>query len=117
VPLKSASFISDIFDQDVGQTIEVISIDEFVNEKDLEIGLIKLDVEGYELDTILGAEKTIKRFKPIMVVSLYHRGQDFFEIPKIIKNFIPEYRFRFLNLNAEAAFFERVLLAYVEGSS
>jgi FkbM family methyltransferase len=117
VSLKSASFISDIFDQDVGQTIEVISIDEFVNEKDLEIGLIKLDVEGYELDTILGAEKTIKRFKPIMVVSLYHRGQDFFEIPKIIKNFIPEYRFRFLNLNAGVAFFERVLLAYVEGSS
>jgi FkbM family methyltransferase len=117
VSLKSGSFISDIFDQDVGQTIEVISIDEFVNEKDLEIGLIKLDVEGYELDTILGAEKTIKRFKPIMVVSLYHRGQDFFEIPKIIKNFIPEYRFQFLNLNAKAAFFDRVLLAYVEGSS
>jgi len=75
VPLGGASFISDVYDQEVGQTTEVISIDEFVDEKDLEIGLIKLDVEGYELDTILGAEKTIKRFKPVMIVSIYHRGQ------------------------------------------
>jgi len=52
-----------------------------------------------------------------MIVSIYHRGQDFFEIPKIIKNFVSEYRFRFLNLNAETAFTERVLLAYTEGSS
>jgi FkbM family methyltransferase len=117
VSLNSASFISDIFDQEKGQISEVISIDEFVDEKDLEVGLIKLDVEGYELDTILGAEKTIKRFKPVMIVSIYHRGQDFFEMPKIIKKFVPEYRFRFLNLNAETAFYERVLLAYTEGSS
>ena len=117
VPLGGSSFISDIFNQETGQISEVISIDEFVDEKDLEVGLIKLDVEGYELDTILGAEKTIKRFKPVMIVSIYHRGQDFFETPKMIKNFVSEYRFRFLNLNAETAFTERVLLAYTEGSS
>jgi len=117
VSLNSGSFISDIFDQEMGQTTEVISIDEFVDEKDLDVGLIKLDVEGYELDTILGAEKTIKRFKPVMIVSIYHRGQDFFEIPKMIKKFVPEYKLRFLNLNAETALYERVLLAYTEGSS
>jgi FkbM family methyltransferase len=117
IPYDVGSFISDVYNLDLGQAVEVISIDEFVDEKNLEVGLIKLDVEGYELDTILGAEKTIKRSKPVMIVSIYHRGQDFFEIPKIIKKFVSEYRFRFLNLNAETAFYERVLLAYTEGSS
>ena len=35
----------------------------------------------------------------------------------MIKNFVSEYKFRFLNLNAETAFYDRVLLAYTEGSS
>jgi len=47
-----------------------------------------------------------------MAISIYHRGQDFFEIPKLIKNLVPEYKLRFLNLNAESPFNERVLLDY-----
>jgi len=94
--------------------LEMISVDEFVKENELEVGLIKLDVEGSELDVIKGAKKTIKMHRPVLIVSLYHKGQDFFEIPRIVKELVPEYRLRFINLNREHPTFERILLSYVE---
>jgi FkbM family methyltransferase len=113
-PFGSASFRSDIFGEDVGEDAEVISIDDFVMERGAQVGLIKLDVEGSELDVLLGAKETIKEYKPVLIVSVYHRGQDFFEIPKLIKEIEPQYKMRFLNLNRTHATFERVVLAYVE---
>lgn len=85
-----------------------------IDSLNTEINLIKMDIEGSELGAIRGAEKTIKKYKPVLIICLYHRGQDFFEIPKLIKKWIPEYNLRFLNLNRTHPFFERVMLAYVK---
>jgi hypothetical protein len=46
------------------------------------------------------------------MISLYHTG-DAFEIPKLLKSWVPEYEFRFLNLNRASATTEKILLAYV----
>ncbi len=43
--------------------VEVNTLDSF---KLKNVGLIKIDVEGNELKTIQGAEKTIKKYKPIV---------------------------------------------------
>ena len=91
------------------EKINITKIDKF---KSKEIKLIKMDIEGYELEAIKGAEKTIKENKPLMIVCLYHRGKDFFEIPNLLKLWVPEYKFRFLNLNKSHATYERVLIAY-----
>jgi len=40
--------------------------------------------------------------------------QDFFEILRIVKELVPEYRLCFINLNREYPTFERILLSYVE---
>jgi len=63
---------------------------------------------------LLGAKETIKEHKPVLIVSVYHRGRDFFEIPKLIKEIEPRYKMRFLNLSRASATFERIVLAYVE---
>lgn len=48
--------------------VPVISLDEFVIENQLDsVDFIKIDVEGFELQVIQGALKTIEKFKPILI--------------------------------------------------
>lgn len=50
---------------------ETISIDDYRNQFNLEIGLIQLDIEGAELGTLQGAVKTIAQFKPHIVFEVH----------------------------------------------
>lgn len=70
--------------------VKVISIDEFVQTK---VDFIKADIESYEYKMLLGAEKTIKKNKPMLAICVYHSTIDLFQIPLLIKNFVPEYKF------------------------
>ena len=40
-----------------------------------------------------GAENTIKKYKPKMAISVYHKPDDLLTIPKYIKEIVPEYKF------------------------
>jgi len=71
----------------------MISIDEFVEERALNVGLIKLDVEGAEYEVVLGVKETIMKQKPILVISLYHTFKDFFEIKPLIESWGLGYKF------------------------
>jgi FkbM family methyltransferase len=107
VPMSFGSFIGSS-----GEEIKLTTIDNFVSRNSLDVGLIKMDIEGYELEAIRGAENTIRNEKPVLIISLYHTGEEFFEVPKLLKSWIPKYKFRFLNLNRTHATFEKVLIAY-----
>lgn len=48
--------------------------------------LIKMDVEGYEVEVLLGAKETIKRYKPNLAITCYHYPQDIFEIMNTVIN-------------------------------
>jgi FkbM family methyltransferase len=89
-PLGVSSFIS----EDGKSEMEVISIDEFVREKQLTIGLIKMDIEGHELPALTGAKETIKRFKPILLIAIYHNPKELFEITRHMDEILPGYEFR-----------------------
>ena len=56
------------------------------------VTFIKLDIEGSELEALRGAEKIIRRDKPRLAISIYHKPQDYFEIPLYIKELVPEYK-------------------------
>ena len=53
---------------------------------------IKFDVEGKELDAIKGGKNTIKIDKPKMLVSAYHKSDDYFAIPLKVLEFNPDYK-------------------------
>ncbi len=53
---------------------------------------IKYDVEGAESKAITGSENTIKRFSPDLLISLYHRTEDIFELILQIYSIDPEYK-------------------------
>ena len=106
----NASFLSD----EGSQQVQTTTIDAYAARNNLRVGLVKMDIEGAESSAIAGAERTIRVRRPVLVISLYHTGKDFFEIPTLLKQWVPSYRFRFLNLHRLAPVLERVLLAYDE---
>ncbi len=50
-----------------------------------ECDYIKYDVEGAEYEAILGSRETILREKPQLLVSLYHRSEDIYRLPLLVK--------------------------------
>ncbi len=54
---------------------------------------IKLDVEGAELETLKGAERTIKEYKPRLAISIYHKPSDIYEIPELLMEYRSDYKF------------------------
>ena len=57
------------------------------------IDLLKLDVEGAEAEALVGAERLIRRDRPALAVSLYHRTEDLFALPAMLREMCPDYRF------------------------
>lgn len=52
---------------------------------------IKMDIEGAEKEAILGAAKTIKKYKPNLAICLYHKPKDLWELPLLIHTIAPFY--------------------------
>jgi FkbM family methyltransferase len=76
------------------ETAEGITLDSFVEKEGLDrFDFIKLDVEGAELEVLEGAVETIKRFKPKMAISVYHKPDDIITIPKLISEILPDAKF------------------------
>lgn len=70
--------------------IGALSVDGILAKKPATI--IKMDVEGFEREAIWGSARTIARYAPKMMVSLYHRNEDIFELPILIKKLNPAYK-------------------------
>jgi len=74
--------------------IKTLRIDDFVNEKKLsKVDFIKMDIEGAELKALIGAENTLRKFKPKLAISIYHKISDFDDIPRYINELNLGYKF------------------------
>lgn len=96
------------------EEIEVTSIDKFVenNGSNIDIGLIKFDIEGSEFDGIIGSLSTIKKFRPVLFISIYHTGKDFFEIKPLLESLGLGYKFIIKKINPNSPVREIMLVAY-----
>ncbi len=83
--------IGNNINKDDAEVIRTVSIDEYFAEK--RISTIKADIEGKELDMLKGAEISIKKWRPIMAISIYHKPSDLFQIFEWIKEYGSEYKF------------------------
>jgi FkbM family methyltransferase len=55
---------------------------------------IKLDIEGAEPEALAGAKKIISEKKPNLALSIYHKAEHLWEIPRLVDSICPEYEFR-----------------------
>lgn len=53
---------------------------------------IKMDVEGCEAQAIKGCVDTLRNHKPKLNLAVYHRSEDIFTIPLLIKAINPDYK-------------------------
>jgi hypothetical protein len=71
------------------------------------VDFIKMDIEGSELNALKGAQNTIRKYKPILAICLYHRKKNLLTIPKYIHSLCPEYKFY---LRAHSKFSQEIVL-------
>ncbi len=77
------------------EIVQMITIDDFVIKNKLErVDFIKMDTEGYEKQILKGAQETIMKFHPIITCSAYHLLEDKIEIPKLVLEIEPNYKYR-----------------------
>ena len=67
--------------------IEAKALDSVCKKADF----IKYDVEGMEYEALLGSKELITQSKPDLLVSMYHKSEDLFMLPFILKEINPDY--------------------------
>jgi FkbM family methyltransferase len=91
--------------------IPVISLDLFFADKKDFPTFISLDIEGGELEALKGAEKIIRKYKPKLAISVYHKIEDLYEIPEYLDSLRVGYKFF---LRQYSRYFETVLYAITD---
>lgn len=75
--------------------VKGVKIDSFVKENLINsVCLLKLDIEGAEMEALEGAREMIKFFKPQLAISIYHKKEHLYEIPELLKELHPGYKFK-----------------------
>lgn len=98
----------DVKDSSDELSVDIVRLDNYI---DYHPTLIKMDIEGAELDSLIGATQIIKTLKPKLAICIYHMPFDFYEIPKFLKSLVPEYKLKVRQ--HESGFCETVLYAYI----
>lgn len=89
------------------QSIDVVPLDEvFSGER---VDLIKMDIEGAEHEALRGAEGFIRRERPVLAISAYHKPEDFISLPLLIHSIRDDYSFYFRSYSNSLV--DRVLFA------
>ncbi len=86
-----------------------VTIDGFLKKTSVPVDLIKLDVEGAEMNVLNGARDSILKWRPKMALSIYHRKEHLLEIPEFLLSLHKDYKFS-LSVN-NPSFVDMVLYA------
>ncbi len=75
--------------------VDVQALDEVI-ARHCELGdhiIIKVDVEGADLETLQGAKRSIVEKEPWLAIATYHKPTDLWSLPQYVAQLNPNYRF------------------------
>lgn len=106
---NNAGLGSKIIECDAGidGNCKMVSLDEILDE----YNFLKADIESFEYRMLLGAEKGIKKYRPLLAICIYHNAVDLYSIPLLIKKMVPEYKIAIRHHSNDLS--ETVLYAWV----
>lgn len=87
------------------ETIYTQALDEHDEYKNITV--IKMDIEGSELEALYGCKKLLYKNKPRLAICIYHKNEDLIDI----YNFLKEFKYRFYLRHHSASVEETVLYA------
>jgi FkbM family methyltransferase len=74
--------------------VSINTIDNFAVTNSTEVNYIKADIEGYEMQLMIGAAESIIKFKPKIAITVYHKENDVTQIKSYLKKLVPGYKFQ-----------------------
>jgi FkbM family methyltransferase len=77
--------------KDGSATVMCVSIDDTVFG--IKPDYIKMDIEGAEMEALDGAKNTIMKFRPTLVISIYHKPEHLWRIPLKIASLGLKYKY------------------------
>lgn len=100
-----------IYNEEDTETVQTVSLDQYLTNEN--VTFIKMDIEGAEWKALQGAREIISSAKPKMAICVYHRLEDIWKIPLLLKEWVPEYH---IAIRHHAKFWvsETVCYAYIE---
>ena len=99
---------TEVVDPQMGDVqIRTASIDELLSGR--VVTFIKMDIEGAEMEALEGCAETIRAHRPKLVISAYHRRSDIYQIPILINDILPGYKFYLRHLSD--CYYDTVLFA------
>ncbi len=70
----------------------MVSLDDYSTAHAVIPSYIKMDIEGFGIDALKGASRTISAYTPRLAISVYHKLEHLWQIPALIKKLSDKYR-------------------------
>ncbi len=71
--------------------VQCVAIDDVFHDRF--VNVIKMDVEGAEVKSLLGAEATIRKYSPNLAICVYHQPEHIWQIPFMVQEWDLGYNF------------------------
>lgn len=105
---RGSEMSTDVQEQTL-QRVSVVKLDDlYFSGKLPKLSFIKADIEGYEMNLLMGAKEVIRTLKPRLAICYYHKDRDFDDILNFLQS---------LNVGYSFSFNHEVIFAYIDSKN
>lgn len=77
-----------------GYKLKSTSLDDFLKDKECNVGFIKADIEGAMYKALIGMQETIKKHRPVLSLAIYHSPEEFFKTKPLLEEITKDLNYK-----------------------